>query len=60
MATPMQPLRLPITADLALMNPQAPILAFKVKGFFYRFSPLIKYAILITLIFRWQKSGILF
>jgi clathrin heavy chain len=35
MTKPEKPLRLPITADSAIMSPHTAILAFKVEGFIY-------------------------
>jgi hypothetical protein len=35
MSMRMQPLRLPVAADSALMNPHTPVLAFKLRGFVY-------------------------
>ncbi|RWW61495.1 hypothetical protein BHE74_00031458 [Ensete ventricosum] len=40
MSMPMQPLRRPITADSALMNPDAKILALKGDGYRYADRPL--------------------
>ncbi|URD98683.1 Clathrin propeller repeat [Musa troglodytarum] len=43
MSMPMQPLRRPITADSALMNPNARILAL--KGFFFLYLPVYDFTI---------------